>query len=393
MPRKKEGGLLAEKKKQHYVPKTYLKHFANEKTFSVLNIDKNVIYENVPYASQCYENYFYGNDLNWEKRLDSLESQWGMVLDKICRGENIDAIDKALVKQFSIYQYNRTVARDQFNITSYKENLRETAKVILQRDEISDEDFGNFLEQKAKEITSPEKSLEMVEAIEKLIDDLEVIVIDCISETKLISSDAPVICINPFEPHGVGFGCMGLIIFFPVSDSKLVVIYDRKMYKSNSSISVISDKQEIHNLNAYQYISAERIIYGKSKEDLEFVSDDLKNERTRNKAIKPVHSLGTIQSKMIVISNERIVYKGDLSFTYLSHDIRKIPLTCREAVPRKWEQEWQDKLKHKESIMPQLINLKVINKDEIGMTAKELKRGYRLMSSYAEKYWRTDVDK
>lgn len=103
MPRKKEGGLLAEKKKQHYVPKTYLKHFANEKAFSVLNIDKNVIYENVPYASQCYENYFYGNDLNWEKRLDSMESQWGMVLDKICRGENIDAIDKALVKQFSIY--------------------------------------------------------------------------------------------------------------------------------------------------------------------------------------------------------------------------------------------------------------------------------------------------
>ena len=103
MPRKKEGGLLAEKKKQHYVPKTYLKHFSNEKIFSVLNIDKNMIYENVPYASQCYENYFYGNDLNWEKRLDSMESQWGMVLDKICRGENIDAIDKALVKQFSIY--------------------------------------------------------------------------------------------------------------------------------------------------------------------------------------------------------------------------------------------------------------------------------------------------
>ena len=69
----------------------------------------------------------------------------------------------------------------------------------MQRNEISNEDFGNFLEQKAKEITNSEKFLDMVEAIEKLVDDLEVITIDCISETKLISSDAPVIYINPFE--------------------------------------------------------------------------------------------------------------------------------------------------------------------------------------------------
>lgn len=61
---KTEGDLLAENKKQHYVPKTYLKHFANGKVFSVLNIDNDIIYENVSYANQCYENYFYGNDLD-----------------------------------------------------------------------------------------------------------------------------------------------------------------------------------------------------------------------------------------------------------------------------------------------------------------------------------------
>ena len=41
---------MAENKKQHYVPKTYLKHFSNGKVFSVLNIDSNMIYENVSYA-------------------------------------------------------------------------------------------------------------------------------------------------------------------------------------------------------------------------------------------------------------------------------------------------------------------------------------------------------
>lgn len=166
----------------------------------------------------------------------------------------------------------------------------------------------------------------------------------------------------------------------------------KRMYKSNSNIFVISDKQEIYNLNAYQYISAERIIFGKSKEDLEFVSDDLMDERVKNKEIKPVHSLGSLESKMIVMSNERIMYRGDLIFAHLSHEVRKIPLTCREAVPRKWEQGWQDKLKHKESIMPQLIKLRTINKDEIGMTAKEIKRGCRLMTNYAEKYWKINFE-
>jgi len=382
---------LAENKKQHYVPKTYLKHFANGKVFSILNVDDDMIYENVPYASQCQESYFYGDNLEWEKRLDVMESKWGTVLDKINQGEKIDANGKTLLKQFAIYQYNRTVAREQYNITSYKEELRETAKVYLQKNDINDEEWDAFFEQKAKEITSPEKTLEMVTKIENLVDDLEVIVVDCMSEVKLISSDAPVICVNPFEPHGVGFGCMGLVIFFPVSDSKLVVVYDGKMYKLNSKITVISDEQEIYNLNAYQYISAERIVFGKNKKSLEFVTDELKNERRRTKTINPVCSLGPLESKMIMMSNERIRYKADLSFAYLSHEIRKIPLTCREAVPRKWEQGWQDKLKDKENIIPQLIKLQAIREDELGMTVKEMKRGYKLMSNYAEKYWKTNI--
>ena len=42
--------------------------------------------------------------------------------------------------------------------------------------------------------------------------------------------------------------------------------------------------------------------------------------------------------------------------------------------------------------MPQLIKLRTINKDEIGMTAKEIKRGCRLMTNYAEKYWKINFE-
>lgn len=382
---------MAENKKQHYVPKTYLKRFANGKLFSVLNVENEDIYENVAYGNQCYESYFYGTDLGWEKRLNLMEQQWGMVLDKVCTGEMLGENDKNLLRQFALYQYQRTVSRDQFNILSYKENVREIAKVYLGRDEISDEEAGNFFEEYAKKMNSPEKSLDMVAKLESIVEDLDVIVIECKTKSKLISSDAPVICINPFEPHAVGFGCMGFLMFFPACDSKLVVIYDGKMYKANKNITAILEEEEIYHLNAYQYISAERIVYGKEKKDLDFVRESLKDERRKNRAVNPVQALGPLDSKLIAMSNKRIIHDCNLSFTYLSHEIRKIPLMCREAVPRMWEKGWQDKLKNKEIILPQIMRIHREEKGKPGLTIKEIKRGCRLMSNYAEKYWRMHI--
>ena len=382
---------MAENKKQHYVPKTYLKRFANGKLFSVLNVENGDIYDNVAYGNQCYESYFYGTNLEWEKRLNLMEQQWGIVLDKVCAGEVIEESDENILRQFALYQYQRTVSRDQFNILSYKESVREVAKVYLRKEEISDEESESFFEEYAKKMTSPEKALEMTASFESVIADLKVIVIECKTKTKLISSDAPVICINPFEPHAIGFGCMGFLMFFPACDSKLVVIYDGKMYKANKNITAILEEEEIYHLNAYQYISAERIVYGKEKKDLDFVRESLKEERRKNRAVKPVQALGSLDSKLIAMSNKRIIHDCNLSFTYLSHEIRKIPLVCREAVPRIWEKGWQDKLRNKEIILPQIMRSHREEKEKPGLSIKEIKRGCRLMSNYAEKYWRMHI--
>lgn len=48
------------------------------------------------------------------------------------------------------------------------------------------------------------------------------------------------------------------------------------------------EEEEIYHLNAYQYISVERIVYGKEKMDLDFVREPLKDERRKNRAVNPV---------------------------------------------------------------------------------------------------------
>ena len=78
----------------------------------------------------------------------------------------------------------------------------------------------------------------------------------------------------------------------------------------------------------------------------------------------------------------KIIRDGNLSFAYLSHEIRKIPLVCREGVQRKWDKGWQDKLREKETILPQMM--KIHPEENSGLTTKEVKRGCRLMANYAE---------
>ena len=54
---------MAEKKKQHFVPKFYMSLFANSnKEFAVYNIEKRMCAYPVPYKNQCYKDYFYGKD-------------------------------------------------------------------------------------------------------------------------------------------------------------------------------------------------------------------------------------------------------------------------------------------------------------------------------------------
>ena len=63
--------MHGEKKKQHYVPRFYLKFFADhENKFYAYDFDTNRFIPNrVYYESQCYKKFFYGEDGILEEQL------------------------------------------------------------------------------------------------------------------------------------------------------------------------------------------------------------------------------------------------------------------------------------------------------------------------------------
>lgn len=104
---------MAAQKKQHYVPQFYMKSFANDKGgISILNLSDYSVRNEVPYKSQCSIDYFYGKDGEWENILSRKESEWASVLRKMNAEETITSAEMKSIREFIVYQRQRTEAED-----------------------------------------------------------------------------------------------------------------------------------------------------------------------------------------------------------------------------------------------------------------------------------------
>src|ERR1700676_1796434 len=81
---------MAKNKKQHYVPKFYLKFFSNKQENTHLGLYHFKSNKWIPAAdlkNQAYEDYFYGKDAVLEEGLANLEEDAAVVLKEIINSE------------------------------------------------------------------------------------------------------------------------------------------------------------------------------------------------------------------------------------------------------------------------------------------------------------------
>jgi Protein of unknown function (DUF4238) len=90
------------------------------------------------------------------------------------------------------------------------------------------------------------------------------------TSAEFITSDNPVIAHNQYcegiKYRGVlGWGCVGIQIFVPVSPRHLLLLYDAKVYAIETNdgrrSSRIIDVAEIRNINSFQIVTARENIY------------------------------------------------------------------------------------------------------------------------------------
>lgn len=390
---------MAEKKKQHYIPQFYMRLFTDtQKKFAVCNVENREIYPHVPCGSQCYKDYFYGEDKSLENKFSVMENLWKETITKANCMEQLNDEDCYNLKKFIICQRQRTLGDNQFTKQSEVQIAVEVMKTSLAYNGVHYDDTAKEICYKIAEETSNKLgSLNYVDACLKSILDLEVLVINYNTHCELISSDMPVIAINPFCKFSIGYGCMGIILLVPISPHNLLIAYDGKMYQRYVGKQYISlrNETEVLHLNILQLISANKIIFGQETNELQEFNKENWEERRKSRDIAPVSTLGRETDKLIYISPRKVIHNHIFSFGQIKPEFNISPYICREAASRNYDKQWEMKFRNNVQIIPEMVSMRGRNSNTSNTvyTKKEIRNGCKKMLKAAIKYWKCDVVK
>jgi hypothetical protein len=266
---------MDDKKKQHYVPRFYLKNFSSDnssgrcRAINLFNIPSCKKILNAKLYNQCCRNYFYGKDGTLENILEGIEGKASQIIREIIL--KCELTDKHTFLFYTVLQNFRTLYASE----SMDEHYDKFYKELIKKDIIS---IGTDKEQlsRVKIVcnNSPSHSVKNAFLYHYLACDLDLKIIRiCKEELEFISSDNPVVCYNQFmlfQKMGsyIGLASKGLQIFFPISPKHLAVLYDSAVYgvgKKNDNIVELREKRDVEQLNKLQFVSALENVYFSNK--------------------------------------------------------------------------------------------------------------------------------
>ena len=378
-------------KNQHYVPRFYMKPFSivkNEGTkkekalISFYQFKDNLLKDNIPTTSVCSEDFFYDEDGKIENKLAQKEGKWGSAISKINHNERLGSSEIYDVREFVAYQISRTKA-----MLDHNQDMLATmmADIVSAENTSWDKSVVKEVVKKKveKEITS-EYNLSLVKNVLPVIDDLEMSVLENKTEIAFFTSDVPVIIVNPLGVHHAGLADIGIVIFFPTSQRKMVMLYDSKFY--GKIAEEIQNSECVDVFNKYQYISAdERILALHSTEFNKFVQDENLNI-IREKFYASVKTTANYDGvgTLMAAKSRSIKYYFDIPMLKLPKKLRKIPRDFRETFPRTYSIETRNAILCR--IYGELTSIK---EERLKAHWRQNQQYAKILLEYLDYYWKT----
>jgi hypothetical protein len=264
---------MAENKKQHYVPKFYLKLFSNNLSnthFKIFVKSANKIIPEGDLKNQAYENYFYGKDTIIEKEFSKIEDEVSRIVSEIIETK---ALPKAQTEDyntlwlFTFLQNSRT----KFSADETNEMIDQTIKTIFK----NDKRFKDKLDEAKFGYDNP-VLLNLDTLINTILvtKDLKCKLIINKTKKPFVTSDNPIILYNQFlEQRNHQFGKCGLAskglqVFYPLNPELAIIYYDEKVYKigfRKRDYVETSYEKDIESLNILQLLNSDKVIYSNEK--------------------------------------------------------------------------------------------------------------------------------
>lgn len=262
---------MPDHKRQHFVPRFYLKWFtANPKLINLYNWKHEKAIFKASLKEQCYVDYFYGADGKMESELAAVEGivsdyfkiihETGVLPDPL--SEHHDALLFWLVLQSCRTPYAADMLDEMTDkmMKATLEHHKEVSKEMLDAVKIHH--------------TDPIKAVIGYKTPSyPLLRDLRMKLIVCPAGTEFITSDTPVAAHNHMMRWRARFGSTtglvwkGLQYFYPMSCRVLLMLYDPNVYvvgDRGKPWHFITDKRDVDEINVFTAANSYENIYFRS---------------------------------------------------------------------------------------------------------------------------------
>lgn len=319
----------ANKNRQHYVPKFYLRNFSDsEKAIASFNITNAKYIENASIRNMCQKNNFYGADNRVEDFFsEDIEGKAASIIKQIIQTSVIprEMEDYVHLLMFILVTEARNIKMND-SVNNMADFLSKAA--ISKNPEFKDIDLHSF------KVNLDNGILMMIKAaieMTPIISDLEAVVITENSNSrKFLASDNPVIRYNHFYlsrnyPGGFGLGTRGLMLFFPLSHEKCLLLYDNKVYnipQLQKNELILNRARDIDVINQLIYLNSYNNIFAHQKIKESYLQgihrnnlsvpkmSDIEREARKVKAVN-------LEGDVIHFSNNRVTKL--LNFSWLKY--------------------------------------------------------------------------
>ena len=353
--------VMAENKKQHFIPQFYLRYFSINslgKSISIFSLTSSKFIESGSIKKgQAAKDYFYGSDLKVEKTLNKIEGKAAFVINSIISSNDLlekRSSEHEILLIFFLLLYARTVYYLKQN-NEFINNL--LTSVLARKPELAND--LEKLEDNPKEM--PQSILREAVLYAPLILDLHFKLFVNKTNIPFIISDHPVVIYNQFleskKNYGsnTGFASKGLQIIIPLSPNHILFFFDRDVYrigKKMESLIVIDCIKDVDSLNLLQCLSANENLYF-NQHISEFYIQSLLKKATRRETKAKV-------DEFLIPNNQNMHKKAILLMAYKS-DIRcNLYLSFVQILRKAKKYEPKNKIVHMRSEEVCRVSKKVV---------------------------------
>lgn len=311
---------MAEYKKQHYVPRFYLKNFStgNKTLINLYNLKRNLDIKSAKLYNQCQENYFYGDNLNIEKSLGGIEKHAASVIREIIEystpPERLSE-NHHILSAFWVIQNGRT----KFASESSNDMMDKLIKALMRKEgNVEDDEYNKFKIEMTNPIALP---LSVSAQAIPIVFDLSFKLLINKTNIPFITSDNPVVLYNQYmEPSNygshTGLSSQGLQVFIPLSPKHLILLYDHNVYQVGSNkhqcCEVLSIK-EIDKINELQWHNALENIYYSDFTSSQYIQTQATNFHTyKTRELSNLNEYETVQKEPGTVRTLLHMFKTDI---------------------------------------------------------------------------------